>query len=175
MWPFQIGCRPLFMVAWVSTIFFETQALLPPRHYFHLFEDEPRMRIRSTTFNWSSIPSETELVYNDCYDGFQCARLLVPLDWQDQSSSQLISLAIIRLPATVPPSDASHSGSIIINPDGPGLSGVLAVLKYARKVQQAFDGDKHFEILSFDPRGVQWSEPDSSCFANFAGQYAWNL
>ncbi|CAI4216132.1 unnamed protein product [Parascedosporium putredinis] len=37
-------------------------------------------------FNWEDIEPSSQLRYTDCYDNFQCARLLVPLDWLDEEN-----------------------------------------------------------------------------------------
>lgn len=68
-------------------------------------------------FSWDGIsPSET-LEYHDCGDGFQCARLEVPMDY-DRSDSQnrKFALAIVRLPAKVPVEDPRYGGAVLINP-----------------------------------------------------------
>lgn len=83
-----------------------------------------------TEFDWANISSHVNLRYHACYeDTFDCARLTLPLDWKNASSTHQISLAIIRLPATVPASHPNHGGTIILNPGGPGGSGVGKSLK----------------------------------------------
>jgi hypothetical protein len=106
----------------------------------------------SAHFDWKGLSPSKNLSYVDCYDAFQCARLSVPLDWQNLSNPNFIDLAVIRLPATVPPSHPDHGGSIIINPGGPGGSGVLYALTVAKKMQKFLDAPQHYEIVSFDPR-----------------------
>src|SRR5438270_873747 len=65
-----------------------------------------------------------------CGGGFECARAVVPLDY-GQPRGMTISLALIRLPA----SDRRHRiGSLLINPGGPGASGVSRVREGARQV-----------------------------------------
>ena len=63
------------------------------------------------------------ITWNSCYaqfGPFQCGQLQVPLDYS-QRSAGVISLALVRLPA----SDPQHRiGSLLINPGGPGGSGV---------------------------------------------------
>lgn len=69
-----------------------------------------------TNFDWSSLSAAEDLKYKPCYDKFECARLYVPLDWNNSSSPNNVSLAIVRLPAKVPESDPDHGGTIITNP-----------------------------------------------------------
>jgi pimeloyl-ACP methyl ester carboxylesterase len=78
---------------------------------------------------------------------FQCADVRVPLDWSTPSSGS-IELALIRHYAT-----GQRLGSLLVNPGGPGGSGVGFVrdsLNYAvdKKLQE------HYDIVGFDPRGV---------------------
>ena len=62
-----------------------------------------------------------------------------------------MKVAVIRKP-----SRGSHRGSLIINPGGPGASGV----DYARGSAAQFAGvTEHFDLVSFDPRGVGRSRP----------------
>ena len=124
----------------------------------------PKNTDENAHFDWKKIVPSTNLNYQDCYEGFECARLSFPLDWHNASNPNNVSLAVIRLPATVPEDDPGHGGSIILNPGGPGGSGILFALGVSRKMQQLLDGSKHYEIVSFDPRGVFHSSPNTFCF-----------
>ncbi len=97
------------------------------------------------------------LQWSACDSGFQCATATAPLDWNDPSRDS-IELALIRQPAT----GGSALGSLLINPGGPGASGVDLVsesIDYAtsERLQQSFD------IVGFDPRGVNRSSA-VSCY-----------
>ncbi|KAI3398343.1 hypothetical protein diail_9435 [Diaporthe ilicicola] len=115
-------------------------------------------------FDWSTIVPSAQLQYHPCFDGYQCARLSVPLDWQDANNTKRVALAITTLPATVPTNDPSFGGTIIINPGGPGGSGVIAVQSYGRRLQAMTEGKKHYAFLGFDPRGVAFTTPRADCF-----------
>jgi pimeloyl-ACP methyl ester carboxylesterase len=92
-----------------------------------------------------------------CDNGFQCARLLVPFDYS-RPSWKRFSLPVIRLPAA----DPSHRiGSLVINPGGPGGSGVLYAQEARSVIAQAVLD--RFDIVGFDPRGVGGSEPAVHC------------
>ncbi|KAK1756500.1 Tripeptidyl aminopeptidase [Echria macrotheca] len=122
-----------------------------------------------TSFSWSSITPSPTIQYHPCYTTFLCARLLVPLDWTNpnkSSSSTAAAIAILTLPATVPPSDPTFGGTITLNPGGPGVSGVTTLLGLASAFRSAVDTpNRHFELLSFDPRGVGFSTPGADCYA----------
>ncbi|KAI1452219.1 TAP-like protein-domain-containing protein [Annulohypoxylon moriforme] len=124
----------------------------------------------ATTFDWTSLKPSTSLEYTPCYGEFKCAKLSVPLDWLNNSTSvngtSRVNIAIITLPATVDESDPSFGGTIITNPGGPGGSGVSFLLEDGKLMQSRADDTKHYELLSFDPRGVSYSEPKADCFNN---------
>lgn len=92
-------------------------------------------------------------VWSGCGDGFQCATLTVPIDYAHPDGGDL-SLHVIRLRATDP---AHRIGSLLINPGGPGGSGI----EYARDARQAFSAAvrRVYDIVGFDPRGVGTSTP----------------
>ncbi|KAI1141184.1 alpha/beta-hydrolase [Hypoxylon sp. FL0543] len=118
-------------------------------------------------FDWSTVKPSTSLDYTTCYASYKCAKLSVPLDWLEPSaanSTARVTIAITTLPAVVPESDPSFGGTIIINPGGPGGSGVEYVLESGTLLQGIADGTKHYEILSFDPRGVGLTEPKGDCY-----------
>ena len=105
----------------------------------------------------------TKLNWSKCYAGlgpFQCGTLQVPLDYA-QPAGTTISLAVVRLPATDP---AHRIGSLLLNPGGPGGSGVdYAVVAgpflFTPEVRARFD------LVGFDPRGIARSTP-LRCFGS---------
>lgn len=117
-------------------------------------------------FDWQSIAASKDLEYHDCYDGLKCARLIVPRDWKNETDPNTVTLAIAKLPAAVPDDDASFAGTIFTNPGGPGGSGVGFILRGGKPLQKTVDkpGKKHYEILSWDPRGIGYTEPVVDCF-----------
>lgn len=95
--------------------------------------------------------------------GAECAKLAVPLDYKKPNGKK-IKLAISRIKHTVP--DAEYQGVMLVNPGGPGGSGLtLSVLgEFVPK-----DAGKAYDWIGFDPRGVGSSEPAVSCDPNYAG------
>lgn len=126
-----------------------------------------------TEFKWANLSTSVDLQYQRCYTDFECARLSLPLDWNNVRSPNNISLAVIRLPAKVPASHPNHGGTIVINPGGPGGSGVGWLLQVGKRMQRILDGEKHYEILSFDPRGIFRSLPNAYCFRNAVESEIW--
>jgi pimeloyl-ACP methyl ester carboxylesterase len=94
-----------------------------------------------------------QLRWTDCGAPFQCSELVVPLDYS-QPSGATISLAVIRLRTASP---ATRLGSLVLNPGGPGGSGVA----YARGAEAVVDDPvrARYDIVGFDPRGVGASAP----------------
>jgi len=103
--------------------------------------------------------------WSDCGRGFLCAAIRVPKDYAAPSNGYL-NVSILELPATDP---KSRIGSLIVNPGGPGASGVEFV-----RDEAAVDGfpallRKHFDIVGFDPRGVN-SSTAVRCIDNLDGR-----
>src|SRR5262245_42906401 len=93
------------------------------------------------TLNWSSCGS------------FECASLAVPLDYANPSGRQ-IELALIRQKAKDP---SNRIGSLLVDPGGPGGSGVEFLRQWAPVVPR--DIQNRFDLVGFDPRGVGQSSP----------------
>ena len=91
--------------------------------------------------------------WSDCGGDFECANVKVPLDYA-KPGDRTIELAVIRLPAD---SEDKRLGSLLINPGGPGASGV----EYARSARAVLSDDllEHYDVIGFDPRGVSESAP----------------
>ncbi len=88
----------------------------------------------------------------------QCARVQVPLEY-DEPNGRTASIALLRRPASDP---TSRIGSLLINPGGPGASGMTAAASMAGAVEGTELG-RRFDLVGFDPRGVGASEPAIDC------------
>jgi pimeloyl-ACP methyl ester carboxylesterase len=97
--------------------------------------------------------------WSPCRDGFQCAMVPAPLDYDDPQGVQ-IGISVIRLPAGEPD---QRIGSLLLNPGGPGVSGV----DFARIAKSLpLEVRARFDIVGFDPRGTNGSTP-LRCFDTF--------
>jgi pimeloyl-ACP methyl ester carboxylesterase len=86
--------------------------------------------------------------------------MLVPFDYSHPAGPRF-SLPVIRLPATSP----SHRiGSLVVNPGGPGGSGISYALQARSQVSAAVRA--RFDVVGFDPRGVGGSIPAVRCLTD---------
>jgi pimeloyl-ACP methyl ester carboxylesterase len=83
----------------------------------------------------------------------QCARMRVPLDYA-HPDGRTVSIAVLKVPALHPD---QRIGSMVVNPGGPGESGVGwaagAASEYGAAIRDVYD------VVGFDPRGVASSDP----------------
>jgi pimeloyl-ACP methyl ester carboxylesterase len=113
---------------------------------------------------------EQQLTWESCAgDGFDCATVTAPLDWENPADGE-IELEIVRQRAL----GGDPIGSLLMNPGGPGASGydlVADSVDFAAgdALQQAFD------IVGFDPRGVERSAPVSCLDAAGMDSYLYDL
>ncbi len=85
--------------------------------------------------------------------GRQCATLSVPRDYAHPDAGS-IELAVSRVPAR---DSDRRIGSLVINPGGPGLSGVQALAGAVQVVSS--EVRDVFDLIGVDPRGVGGSTP----------------
>ncbi|MFI6682815.1 alpha/beta hydrolase [Streptomyces sp. NPDC050485] len=83
----------------------------------------------------------------------ECGTLSVPIDYADPGSGA-ISLAVSRFKTSARGSD--RKGSVVFNFGGPGASGVDGLAGFRA---EAAGLGKHYDLVSFDPRGVARSSP----------------
>jgi pimeloyl-ACP methyl ester carboxylesterase len=85
--------------------------------------------------------------------GYQCATLQVPIDGEEVGDSgPTFGLALDRHQAT-----GHKIGSLLINPGGPGESGVDELPGLVEMLSSGLQ--THFDIIGFDPPGVGASDP----------------
>ncbi|KAI1785891.1 alpha/beta-hydrolase [Ganoderma leucocontextum] len=120
-------------------------------------------------FDWQSLEPSTEINWAPCYDGQQCARLLLPLDYlSDDPSGATTAIALRMIPAR---DRTNYRGAVLINPGGPGGSGTELVARRGQNISTIV-GDS-FDVLGFDPRGVGASTPRLDCFSSKSQRDIW--
>jgi pimeloyl-ACP methyl ester carboxylesterase len=104
--------------------------------------------------NWSLNKYQRQsLVWSSCYDSYQCATLKVPVNYE-KIDKKFFTLQVLRHRAT---DQRNRIGSLIVNPGGPGGSG----FDYAYNAESIVSPRilAKYDIVGFDPRGVNSSEP----------------
>jgi len=107
---------------------------------------------RPTT--WTPCPSLPQQVTGMPNTGFtfDCATIQVPQDWNHPDNGKTFDLALVRARSHT---QKDRIGSLVVNPGGPGGSGV----QFAAGLVSPGEGfpkaiTDRFDIVGFDPRGV---------------------
>lgn len=90
--------------------------------------------------------------------GLQCARLKAPLDYAEPGG-KTITIGVLRTKAADPD---RRIGSLVLNPGGPGGSGMEAAVGIGFALESS-PVTERFDVVGFDPRGVGASEPAVKC------------
>jgi pimeloyl-ACP methyl ester carboxylesterase len=98
---------------------------------------------------------------------FDCGDVRVPKDWHHPDNGETLKIALMRARALDP---NKRQGSVVMNPGGPGGSGVDYLPNLVPDLTNLL---QHFDIVGFDPRGVGSSDTvrciaDSDLDKNFA-------
>ena len=103
-----------------------------------------------------------KLNWRGCYGSFECAMFQVPINYEDVPTGKF-DIAVMRHSAD------NAIGNLVVNPGGPGGSGVDYVYSY----QDAFTEEviSKFNLVGFDPRGVGRSAPIKCLTATETDKY----
>ncbi|CAI6280273.1 unnamed protein product [Periconia digitata] len=136
------------------------------------------------SFSWDNFEGSENLEFRPCYEkDLQCAKLLLPLDYFNGTyPNRTVSIAITKVPAKVPVSDSRYGGPVLVNPGGPGGSGVYFARAAGSMFQWqiapapgSFKDGKFYDIIGFDPRGIAFSEPAARCMPDEPTAFDWYL
>ncbi len=99
-------------------------------------------------------PPAAPIAWQSCSGG-QCGRLTVPLDGTEGvpaavgTGGKTMELALLKVPAR---ESSQRIGSLLVNPGGPGASGVDLARQAVRFLPASVLD--HFDVIGWDPRGV---------------------
>src|SRR5262245_49226158 len=99
----------------------------------------------SSTPGSSPALSPSSVAWTSCGPAFQCGAVTVPLDYSNPTG-ETIKIAIIRKPAT---NLAARIGALVVNPGGPGTSGVDYLRTVASRMSHL---NTRFDLVGFDRR-----------------------
>lgn len=164
-----------------------TNATLPPaledskpeRTWRKLYDPNPD--------NWSwGNKTSTEGHHKDPYAErgiYLCGYLDVPLDYTNKSDSRITRLAVTKYQVSglarvdgrsKPKAGKKSERTLVIEPGGPGGSGTSYAWRAAESVTKRLSDGK-FDVLRWDPRGVNASLPAIACFPYNADRDRWSL
>ncbi|KAI1828395.1 alpha/beta-hydrolase [Xylaria intraflava] len=158
----------------------------PRQSWARLFDPDPE--------NWSwgreVTTVDRHVRADDKYAGrgiYMCGYLDVPLDYTNLSDSRIARLAITKFQVSglsradshIAGQIKPHFGSksrrtIVIEPGGPGGSGTSYAWRAAEDVTKRLS-DGQFDVLGWDPRGVNASLPAVACYPDNAYSDRWSL
>lgn len=108
------------------------------------------------------------------------------MDWTgaDPNENRTVEIAVVKLEATVPVTDQKYGGAVVLNPGGPGGSGVRQGLTIGHAVRTMLsagpdsadsESAKYYDVIGFDPRGVNNTTPTFACFPNYIESMLWEM
>ena len=109
----------------------------------------------ATDLQWTDVTKKLRSAVDDKKRFlYATGTMQVPLNWADANGKK-ITLTLLRIRSTT---QKNRIGSLLINPGGPGVSGVnnalgMAIDELPAAILQRFD------IVGFDPRGIGLSDP----------------
>ncbi|WP_405900809.1 alpha/beta hydrolase [Streptomyces sp. NBC_00727] len=112
----------------------------------------------------TAAPRATSLAWKDCgtksSPALQCATVRSPLD-HDDPAGRKVTLALTRVPHT----SKTFQGPLLVNPGGPGGSGLSMAAFVAASLPKAVASQ--YDVIGFDPRGVGKSRPALDCLPGY--------
>ncbi|KAH8924614.1 hypothetical protein BT69DRAFT_1240921 [Atractiella rhizophila] len=115
-------------------------------------------------------------IWTPCFDSprheanLLCSMIPVPLNHFDLTDERSYQIAVSMIPAKT----GERKGALFLNPGGPGGSGTAQVQGVrGPAIWRVLKGQ--YDIVGFDPRGINLTKPAISCFDTLAEQYLYNI
>ncbi|KAK4064675.1 hypothetical protein Trihar35433_8192 [Trichoderma harzianum] len=154
----------------------------PVRSWSKLFDPNP------SHWSWGNKTDEdaNAISKHDPYAGrgiYLCGWLDVPLDYTNSSDDRISRLAVTKYQVSglapvhgrsKPTTGHKSERTIVVEPGGPGGSGTSLVWRSAEIFTERLSGGT-FDVLGWDPRGVNTTLPALSCFPFDADRDHWSL
>lgn len=126
-----------------------------------------------------------DTLHDDSYSGrgiYLCGYLDLPLDYINRSESRIVRLAVTKFQVSgLAHVDRPHKcagekskRTLVIEPGGPGGSGTSFVWHTAQNVTKRLSAGQ-YDVLGWDPRGVNASLPSVACFPHDSDRDRWSL
>ena len=156
----------------------------PNRSWRQLFDPNP------THWSWGNKTGDTNATDSDDdpFAGrgiYLCGYLDVPLDYTNSTERRFVRLAVTKLQVSglarvdddiglAAAAGSKSERTIVIEPGGPGGSGTSFAWRAAEEITKRFSNGT-FDVLGWDPRGVNTSLPAIACFPYDADRDRWSL
>ncbi|MFC5752829.1 alpha/beta fold hydrolase [Actinomadura rugatobispora] len=114
----------------------------------------------ASKISWGACP--TDVTGGSYLKNAECGQVEVPLDHANPTGRK-ISVAVSRVKAT---DRANYQGVLIGNPGGPGSAGLYLSGGLASWLPKEVAA--RYDIIGFDPRGVESSKPAISCYPAYS-------
>ncbi|KAM7191900.1 Alpha/Beta hydrolase fold [Rhypophila sp. PSN 637] len=126
-------------------------------------------------WNWGSKQGSNQSVLDPYADRgiYLCGYLDVPLDYTNKADARIVRLAVTKYQVSGPAGKKSNR-TLVVEPGGPGGSGVSYAWRGGETLSKRLTDGK-FDVLGWDPRGVNSSLPPASCVPSDADRDRWYL
>jgi pimeloyl-ACP methyl ester carboxylesterase len=157
----------------------ELEDTAPEQTWKKLFDPNPEH------WSWGNKTSDDNILQHGPYSGrgiYLCGYLDVPLDYTNASDHRITRLAVTKYQvsgldrADAPNGSAGKKSkrTLVIEPGGPGGSGTSYAWRAAEDITKRLSSGK-FDVLGWDPRGVNVSRPAVACFPYDADRDRWSM
>lgn len=145
-----------------------------------LFDPNPYKWSWGNKSDPSTIESEDPFVGQGIY---LCGYIDAPLDYHNASDKRIVRLAVAKFQvsglarldnSSLPGAGIKSNRTLILEPGGPGGSGIRMVWTSSEDLSQRFT-EGAYDTLGWDPRGVNASLPAISCFPYDADRDRWSM
>jgi pimeloyl-ACP methyl ester carboxylesterase len=115
---------------------------------------EPAPNASASPITWTDCTSQARAHNSSVPTNikFDCGDVRVPKDWHHPDNGETLKIALMRARALDP---GQRQGSVVMNPGGPGGSGIDYLPDLVGNVTNLL---QHFDVIGFDPRGVGASD-----------------